>query len=428
MTLQLSNAHDSISDVSTVLTDLSNAGVDNEGQMSSDAQAILELADANNTTGDALFAKLIPAFQEYGLTVDDVSSKSDELTTISHTTQYSLTDVGNIMDMTGVKATSLGLSFDQVADVVEILGERGVPTRQAITDINDAVTKAKGNTDAFYSSLNITSGDLDTVKTKFDNASGSTAAYNAIVQQNTTAMQNLAHDMDLYETEAGKYLVPLQGIATLMSVVGPAITVTNAAMALYTSWTKAHAAAATEDTTATAAETEAIEAEGVAAGAAGAETAAGGVGIGVGAGEVAGGGALATAGGVAVPLGIGLAAFELMTAKGGTNGDLTPAQIAAAQAANPQAFGSSGTAVSGGGAFGGGHVARASGGPVQAGQTYTVGENGPETLVMGSQSGNIVPADTGGNITIPINIDGRQIAVAVAPYLGRIKRITTGAR
>lgn len=34
---------------------------------------------------------------------------------------------------------------------------------------------------------------------------------------------------------------------------------------------------------------------------------------------------------------------------------------------------------------------RASGGPVRAGEAYTVGENGPETLVMGSHSGAIVP-------------------------------------
>lgn len=34
---------------------------------------------------------------------------------------------------------------------------------------------------------------------------------------------------------------------------------------------------------------------------------------------------------------------------------------------------------------------RASGGPVMAGQAYTVGENGPETLVMGGGSGTIVP-------------------------------------
>lgn len=45
--------------------------------------------------------------------------------------------------------------------------------------------------------------------------------------------------------------------------------------------------------------------------------------------------------------------------------------------------------------------ARAKGGPVAAGTAYTVGENGPETLVMGSQSGHVIP--NGGNSPVVIN-------------------------
>lgn len=39
---------------------------------------------------------------------------------------------------------------------------------------------------------------------------------------------------------------------------------------------------------------------------------------------------------------------------------------------------------------------RASGGPVMAGEAYTVGEQGPETLVMGGSSGTIIPNGAGG--------------------------------
>jgi hypothetical protein len=41
---------------------------------------------------------------------------------------------------------------------------------------------------------------------------------------------------------------------------------------------------------------------------------------------------------------------------------------------------------------------RASGGPVLSGQAYTVGERGPETLVMGNQSGTIIPNGAGGSV------------------------------
>lgn len=62
---------------------------------------------------------------------------------------------------------------------------------------------------------------------------------------------------------------------------------------------------------------------------------------------------------------------------------------------------------------------RASGGPVSSGETYLVGENGPEYLTMGRNSGNITP--NGAGSTTIINIDGRFMAKIVAPYMGTVK-------
>jgi hypothetical protein len=69
---------------------------------------------------------------------------------------------------------------------------------------------------------------------------------------------------------------------------------------------------------------------------------------------------------------------------------------------------------------------RASGGPVSAGGTYVVGEEGPELLQMGSQSGNVIPngATIGGggtnitiNVTAGMGADGQQIGRQVASAL-----------
>jgi hypothetical protein len=69
---------------------------------------------------------------------------------------------------------------------------------------------------------------------------------------------------------------------------------------------------------------------------------------------------------------------------------------------------------------------RAAGGPVSAGGTYVVGEDGPELLQMGSQSGNVIPngATIGGggtnitiNVTAGMGADGQQIGRQVASAL-----------
>lgn len=66
---------------------------------------------------------------------------------------------------------------------------------------------------------------------------------------------------------------------------------------------------------------------------------------------------------------------------------------------------------------------RAAGGPVTAGGTYLVGENGPELLQMGSGSGTVIPngrvagGRSGAPVTLQINLDGRQIARVVDRHL-----------
>jgi hypothetical protein len=67
---------------------------------------------------------------------------------------------------------------------------------------------------------------------------------------------------------------------------------------------------------------------------------------------------------------------------------------------------------------------RASGGPVNAGTTYMVGEQGPE-LFTPRASGTIIP-NQGGPVTIQIVMDGRIMASGVAPHLGKITKVSIG--
>lgn len=71
---------------------------------------------------------------------------------------------------------------------------------------------------------------------------------------------------------------------------------------------------------------------------------------------------------------------------------------------------------------------RASGGPVDAGSTYIVGERGPETLVMGNANGFIVPngagsaGSAGATQIIQLVVDGRVLAAVVNDHITRTMR------
>lgn len=76
-------------------------------------------------------------------------------------------------------------------------------------------------------------------------------------------------------------------------------------------------------------------------------------------------------------------------------------------------------------------AARAGGGPVLPGQPYTVGERGPETLVMGSSGGTIIPNGGGGvtniYVTAPLGSDPAAFARAIDEALMARQR-NTGQR
>src|SRR5208337_193621 len=110
-------------------------------------------------TSDSI-SSVISSLDAYGLSADNIGSKSDELTTINKSTQYSLDDISNIMDKAANNGKLMGMSYDQVASVVQVLGERGVPVRQATTDIDTAMKAANGNVSAFYANLGITNDQL----------------------------------------------------------------------------------------------------------------------------------------------------------------------------------------------------------------------------------------------------------------------------
>lgn len=69
---------------------------------------------------------------------------------------------------------------------------------------------------------------------------------------------------------------------------------------------------------------------------------------------------------------------------------------------------------------------RQHGGPVEADETYLVGETGPELLVMGNRGGMVIPGDGfGGTIHVPVYLDGQIIADVVDRRLGERPRTSS---
>jgi hypothetical protein len=91
-------------------------------------------------------------------------------------------------------------------------------------------------------------------------------------------------------------------------------------------------------------------------------------------------------------------------------------------------FSSSGAVSTSGEAF----IPRASGGPVVPGRAYTIGEHGPETLLMGRSGGYVLPSGGGGSqetgrgpasVNIYITGDGLNAEQVAAAIDNRTRRL-----
>ncbi len=430
LTMALANGKDSISEVTATMDTLGKFGVTTAEDMDTTTKAALALADANNTTGSDVANNVVPALQMYGLTVDDIGSKSDALTAITHSTKYGLDDVTNILARAGPTASAAGLSFDDMTTMIEAMGLKGVPARSAVSELNTAIkaaakTSADGKVtiDDLTKSLGMTSAQYDAAKGKIDAAAGSTQAYNKIAEDHVGLMANLSSWWEKTTDNVGQALTPYSSAFTAMTALGGAMTALNGFLMLNNSL---HITSAIVTGASTAATTVATAAQWLFDAALDANP----IGIIV----------LAIAGLVA-----GIVLLDqkfhfiqptlewFSNALGSIAGFLR--NVADAIMNNPIVGGMINAAVAVGGAIGHAVTGHASGGSMSAGEPGIVGEKGPELFVP-SSSGTVIP--NGGittdssthiyNITVNASKDYPMQAVVDDVQKLRRNRIAMGIR
>ena len=239
LTMALANGEDSIDEVTSTMAALGKFGVTTAEGMDTATTAALALGDANSSTGDEVTNNVVPALQAYGLTVDDLGSKSDDLTEIVHSTKYGLTDVTNILAKAAPTATAAGLSFDDMTTMIEAMGQKGVPARLAVSEIDDAIKAAaktsadgKVSADELSESLGLTAAQYDAATAKLDGDAGSTAAYNKIAQDHVGLMANISSWWEKTTDNVGAALTPYSSMFTAMTAVGGVMTAANGLLML----------------------------------------------------------------------------------------------------------------------------------------------------------------------------------------------------
>ena len=119
------------------------------------------------------------------------------------------------------------------------MGQKGVPARLAVSELDDAIKAAaktsadgKVSADELSESLGLTAAQYDAATAKLDGDAGSTQAYDTIAQDHVGLMANISSWWEKTTDNVGAALTPYSSMFTAMTAVGGVLTAANGLLML----------------------------------------------------------------------------------------------------------------------------------------------------------------------------------------------------
>ena len=158
---------------------------------------------------------------------------------ITHSTKYGLTDITNMLVRAGPAASKAGLSFDDMTGMIEKMGLKGVPARNAVNQLNTAIAdiqKTTGKHTVTVEQLNKKIGITSDVQNKATDvmitATGKTKEYDKIAEEHIGVMANISSWWEKTTTNIGLALTPYSSAFMAITALGGALTVINGLLIL----------------------------------------------------------------------------------------------------------------------------------------------------------------------------------------------------
>ncbi len=215
---------------------LSKQHVDSVTEMQQVLESWKSFANANDEQAASLQEKLIPAWNQFGISADEQSQYFGALTTLFQETTLSSSDFAGAIMKTGKPLSDMGLSLDQVAKLYLTMEESGLVGRKgmtalsgAITDINKAAEETgtaipKGN-EAYaelIKQMGITPDKVNAANTAFSRSVDAVDRWSEAMDKGDTSSEKLG--AQIAKTTAGfeEMLVPLAPAATGVAAIAGA--------------------------------------------------------------------------------------------------------------------------------------------------------------------------------------------------------------
>jgi TP901 family phage tail tape measure protein len=177
LALETTNVTFPLQEVQKTFDLLARSGISSTEEMQNIANAMDNLADATGYEASQITEIMIPAFNAFGIELQDAGSYTDMITHLMRNTTISMGDFSSTIDRLSPDIGAMGLTMEQTVAVLEALADKGIQGSAATREFRTAVSSAKGDQTAFLAALGLTADQLGPYQKELEGATGMTTAY-----------------------------------------------------------------------------------------------------------------------------------------------------------------------------------------------------------------------------------------------------------
>jgi phage-related minor tail protein len=221
LALETTNVTFPLEEVQKTFDLLARSGITSTEEMQNIANAFDTLADATGYEASQITEIMIPAFNAFGVELQDAGSYTDMITHLMRNTTISMEDFSSTIDKLSPDIGTMGLTMEQTVAVLEALAEKGVQGSAATREFRTAVSAAKGDQTAFLAALGLTVDQLKPFQEELEGSTGMTKKFADAANQQYTILDKLKQSWSEITLKVGSALTPLEGVFGVMTALGP---------------------------------------------------------------------------------------------------------------------------------------------------------------------------------------------------------------
>lgn len=224
LALDTANATFSLEEVNTTFDLLVRSGLKTKEDIAATANAFDNLADATGYEASEVATNLIPAFNAFGIPLQNAGQYTDQLTYLMRNTTITMGDFSSTIDKLAPEMDTLGLTMDQTVAILKALSDKGIQGAAATREFRSAVTAAEGDQKKLLEALGLTVDELKPYQTEIANSAGLTDKFSAAANTNVSLLDKVKHEWSELQVKIGDALEPMELTFGAMTAIGSIMT------------------------------------------------------------------------------------------------------------------------------------------------------------------------------------------------------------